>query len=94
MELTFEWDEVKAQKNFRKHKVSLEEAKAVFGDPFLLTFPDPGHSDIEERYVNIGRSSKGRVLVVIHTERVARIRLISCRKATASERRVYEQGDW
>jgi len=51
MELTFEWDEEKARKNLRKHKVSFEEAKTVYNDPFLWTFPDPEHSDIEQRYV-------------------------------------------
>jgi uncharacterized DUF497 family protein len=47
MELTFEWDEEKAKKNLGKHKVSFEEAKTVYNDPFLWTFPDPEHSDIE-----------------------------------------------
>jgi uncharacterized DUF497 family protein len=87
MELTFEWDEEKAKENLKKHRVSFQEAKTVFNDPFLWTFPDPEHSDIEERYINIGYSSKGRVLVVTHTERGGSIRIISCRKATASERR-------
>ncbi len=94
MELTFEWDEEKPNKNLRRRKVSFEEAKTVFNDPFLWTFPDPEHSDIEQRYINIGHSSKGRVLVVVHTERRANIRIISCRKATASERRAYEEGDF
>jgi uncharacterized DUF497 family protein len=93
MELNFEWDEAKAQENLRKHKVSFEEAKTVFGDPFLWTFPDPHHSDFEDRYLSIGCSSKGRVLVVSHTERRGKIRIISCRKATVAERRAYEEGD-
>lgn len=93
MELTFEWDEEKAQENFNKHKVRFEEGKTVFNDPFLWTFPDPEHSDIEQRYLSIGYSSKGRVLVVSHTERGGGIRIISCRKATATERRAYEEGD-
>ncbi len=92
MELTFEWDEEKAKANLKKHKVSFEEAKTVFNDPFLWTFPDPEHSESEERYINIGRSARGRVLVVIHTERGSNIRLISCCKATANERRAYKQG--
>jgi len=93
VELTFEWDEEKAEANLRKHKVGFEEAKTLFNDPFLLTFPDLGHSESEERYISIGTSAKGRALVVIHTEREDHIRLISCRKATAKERRAYEQGD-
>jgi len=83
VELTFEWDEEKAEANLRKHKVGFEEAKTLFNDPFLLTFPDLGHSESEERYISIGTSAKGRALVVIHTEREDHIRLISCRKATA-----------
>jgi len=91
MELTFEWDEEKAKANLGKHKVSFEKAKTVFDDPFLMTFPDPEHSNGEQRYLDIGSSSKRRILVVIHTEREANIRIISCRKATMSERRAYEQ---
>jgi len=92
MELTFEWDEVKAKANFKKHIVSFEEGKTIFNDPFLFTFPDNEHSINEERYINIGISAKGRVLVLIHTERKGKIRIISCRKTTASERRFYEEG--
>lgn len=93
MKLIFEWDERKAQANLRKHKISFEEAKTVFDDPFLLTFPDRKHSESEERYINIGTSQKGRILIVIHTEQEQNMRLISCRKATRNERRVYEEGD-
>jgi len=94
MKLPFEWHEEKAKENFRKHKINFEEAKTVFNDPFLMTFPDPEHSESEQRYLNIGSSSKGRVLVVIHTERETNIRIISCRKATTKERRVYEKGNF
>ena len=94
MELTFKWDAEKAESNVRKHKVSFEEAKTVFDDPFLLTFPDPDHSASEQRYLNIGTSVKERVLVVIHTERETNIRIISCRKATPNERRAYEEADF
>jgi hypothetical protein len=89
--LIFEWDEEKSQKNFRKHKVSFEEAKSVFNDPFALTIPDPKHSSGEYRYIDIGYSSKGRILVVVYSERRSNIRIISCRKATKSEQRVYEK---
>ena len=92
MKVTFEWDEVKARENLRKHGVAFDEGKTIFSDPFLLTLPDIGSSETEERYVNIGLSAKGRVLVLIHTERQGKIRIITCRKATASERRYYEEG--
>jgi len=92
MKLTFEWDEVKARENLRKHKVSFDEGKTIFNDPFLLTFPDVDSSESEERYVNIGLSARNRVLVLIHTERQGKMRIISCRKAKARERRYYEEG--
>jgi hypothetical protein len=92
MKLIFEWDEVKAIANIKKHKVSFEEGKTVFNDPFLLSFPDSDNTRYEERYVNVGLSAKGRALVLIHTERQGKIRIISCRKATAHERRYYEEG--
>ena len=92
--MEFEWDESKARINLRKHKVGFEEAKTVFNDPFLITFPDPEHSDDEERYLSIGRSARGGVLVVVHTERNENIRLISSRKATPRERRFYEQSNF
>jgi len=93
MELTFEWDEAKARENRRKHRVKFEEGKTIFNDPFLWTFPDPEHSDVEQRYLSIGYSVNARVLVVSHTEHGSVIRIISCRKATASERRAYEEGN-
>ena len=92
MKVTFEWDEVKAGQNLRKHGVAFDEGKTIFNDPFLLTFPDVDSSETKERYVNIGSSAKDRVLVLIHTERQGKVRIISCRKATASERRHYEEG--
>jgi len=59
MRLIFEWDEVKAKANLRKHKVSFEEGKTIFNDPFLFTFPNDKHSASEERYINIGLSTNG-----------------------------------
>jgi hypothetical protein len=91
--LIFEWDEEKSQNNFRKHKVSFEEAKSVFNDPFALTIQDPKHSIGEYRYIDIGYSSKGRILVVAYSERRSNIRIISCRRATKLEQRVYEKGN-
>lgn len=92
MKLTFEWHAAKAKANIKKHNVSFDEAKTIFGDPFLLTFPDEEHSESEVRFINIGRTPKGKVLVVIHTEREGSIRIISSRTATASERNSYEEG--
>jgi len=92
MKLTFEWDEQKAQENFNKHKVSFDEAKTVFLDPLSITILDPDHSVNEERFVDIGTSGNGQVLVVVYTERGSNIRLISCRKATPFERKKYEEG--
>ena len=83
MKLTFEWDEIKANENLMKHKVPFDEGKTVFDDPFLLTYPDVDNSETEERYVNIGVSAKDRVLVLIHTERQGKLRIISCCKANS-----------
>ena len=98
MELVFEWDAKKAKANLKKHKVSFEEAKTIFNDPLLITFPDEEHSEDEERFISIGMAASDRVLLAVHTEReetedLLIIRIISCRKATASERRVYEEGE-
>ena len=71
--------------------MSFDEGKTVFNDPFLLTLPDTNNSENEERCIDIGLSAKGRVLVLIHAERQGKIHIISCRKATARERRYYEE---
>jgi uncharacterized DUF497 family protein len=94
MKLIFEWDEVKAKTNLKKHKVSFEEGKTIFNDPFLFTFPNDKHSWTEERYINIGLSANGRVLILTHTERQGKIRIISCRRATLRERRFYEESSF
>ncbi|MBM3131101.1 MAG: BrnT family toxin [Chloroflexi bacterium] len=93
MQPSFEWDEYKAQENLKKHKISFDEAKTVFTDSFSITIPDPKHSLDEPRYIDIGISGKNRVLIVVYTERGNKIRLISCRKATATERRKYEESN-
>lgn len=90
MKLNFEWDEEKAKANLKKHRVSFEEATTVFLDPFSMTNPDPDHSLDEQRYIDIGSSDNGRVLIVVYTERGSNIRIVSCRKATPSERILYE----
>ncbi len=96
MQLIFEWDAEKAGDNRRKHRVGFEDAKTIFNDPFLVSFPDEYHSEIERRLISIGVSNDGRILLVVHTETPEGsdgvvVRLISARKATASERRVYEE---
>lgn len=91
MGTTFEWDESKAIMNNQKHGVSFEEAATVFEDPFSLTIIDEAHSEEENRFVDIGESRSGRLLVVVYTERGESIRIVSSRLATRAERRTYEQ---
>jgi uncharacterized protein len=87
----FEWDAAKALRNEQKHGISFNEARTVFRDVDSITSPDPTHSTDEDRFIDIGYSDRGRLLVVMYTERVNRIRIISLRKATAAERKAYEQ---
>lgn len=89
--MEFEWDPEKAAANEHKHRVSFDEAATAFGDPLSLTIPDPDHSDDEELFVLLGESYQGRLVVVVHTEREERIRIISARLATRNERRSYEE---
>jgi uncharacterized DUF497 family protein len=90
--LLFEWDASKARANLRKHRVSFEEASTVFGDRLSLTIPAPRlHSADESRFITVGLSASHRLLVVVHTDRGDRIRVISCRKATARERTSHEE---
>ncbi|MEA3358224.1 MAG: BrnT family toxin [Thermodesulfobacteriota bacterium] len=91
MNFVFEWDENKAEKNKRIHKVSFDEAQTVFIDDFSIMKPDVEHSVSEERLIIIGTSNKNRVLVVSYTERWDNIRIISGRKATRNERKQYEE---
>jgi len=93
MKLSFEWDEEKAKANLKKHRVGFDEATTVFTDPYSMTIHDPDHSADEQRYIDIGASGKGRVLVVVYTERGSHIRIVSCRKATPSERQLYEEAN-
>jgi len=85
-----EWDPVKARMNLRQHRVSFLEAVTVFSDPLGITIFDPEHSHEEDRYITIGASASGRILMVAHTDRAERIRIINARKLTRSERRAYE----
>jgi hypothetical protein len=89
--MNFEWDESKAASHISKHGVSFDEATTIFGDPLAITFPDPMHSAEEDRFLTFGRSSSGRFVVVAHTDRDDRIRLISAREMTRKERSDYEQ---
>ncbi|MBC7932936.1 MAG: BrnT family toxin [Rubrivivax sp.] len=89
--MLIEWDEGKALANRRKHRVNFSEAMTVFNDPLALTVPDPDHSSSERRFITIGESSAGRVLIISHTCRGAVIRLISARRPTRNERSHYEK---
>ena len=91
MALSFAWDPAKAAANLRKHGVSFPEATTAFADANSLTYLDPDHSSAEERWVLLGTSTRARLLVVVHTERGDAIRLISARKATRKERKIYEE---
>ena len=89
--LSFEWDDRKSSRNKQKHGVSFEEAQTVFFDEAAIEYPDPDHSDDEDRFLLIGRSLQLRVLVVCHCYRQedSVIRIISARRATPKERRAY-----
>lgn len=88
--MQFEWDRDKASANLKKHRVSFDEAVTVFYDPLAATFDDPDHSKRERRFITIGYSSNGRLLVVSHTERGDSLRIISARLASAKERQRHE----
>lgn len=89
--MKFEWDEAKAESNFKKHGVSFEEATTCLHDPLAMTAADPDHSIGENRWITFGMSSESRLLVVAHTEGHEKIRIINARKATKKERRIYEE---
>ena len=91
MKLRIEWNAIKASRNEEKHGVTFEEALTVFNDIFSVTVEDPFHSTSEQRFATIGTSSYNRLLVVVHTDRGERIRIISARKATKNERLQYEE---
>jgi uncharacterized DUF497 family protein len=90
--MEFEWNPDKADINLRKHNISFHEATTIFDDSLSVTFPDPDHSIGEERYVIIGMSELGKLLIVSHTDRENRNRIISARTANRQEKRFYEQG--
>jgi uncharacterized DUF497 family protein len=88
-----EWDPAKAAGNLRKHRVDFREAVTALEDPLSTTFRDPEHSLEDSRFVTIGESANGRILVVAHADRRAAVRIISARQATPRERRFYEEGE-
>lgn len=91
--MRFSWDENKAISNFEKHGVSFDEATSVFNDPLFLTFADIEHSVQERRFIIMGESDQGCLLVVAYTDRANSTRLISARLATRKERKTYESDD-
>jgi uncharacterized protein len=93
MMIRFDWDEKKNKTNRKKHGIWFEEAQQVFDDPEGIRYFDPGHSHGEDRFILIGLSGSGRLLIVIHCERSDDvIRIISARKATKKEAKTYEEG--
>lgn len=89
--MQFEWDPDKDRENQSKHGVSFDEASTAFGDPFAVTIDDPNHSADENRCLTTGYTSRQRIIIVAHTDRDERIRLISAREVTTTERQVYEE---
>ena len=90
--MDFEWDPEKAEGNERKHRISFCEGATVFNDPLAITFADPDHSVGEERHLTFGLSRFNRLVVVSHTERGDKMRIISVRLMTRQEREIYEEG--
>jgi len=91
--MEFEWDPRKAGTNLRKHGVSFHEGASVFSDPLSITYHDPDHSAEEHRFITVGMSHHGRIIMVAHTDRADNIRIISARRTTRQERRHYEEAE-
>jgi hypothetical protein len=89
--MRFEWDPRKAAANLKKHGVTFQEAATVFGDPLAITFQDPDHSEEEERQMTFGLSLQKRLIVVSHTRRKDRTRIINARPMDRRERVIYEE---
>ena len=87
--MVYEWDSSKAAANLKKHRVAFTEAATVFLDPLALTYQDPDHSEGEQRYITLGESTRGRVILVAHLDRGDRIRIISARRAIRKEAHEY-----
>ncbi len=86
--MDFEWDAEKARANLRKHGVSFDEAAWTFADPLALTYEDPDHSTEEQRYITVGTSRSGRLLIVAHTDRGKNIRIISAKCNAAGAKKI------
>jgi uncharacterized DUF497 family protein len=89
--MEFEWDPKKAASNIRKHGISFDEAASAFSDALSFTYDDELHSRTERRYATLGMSNQRRVLVIAHTMRGERVRIISAREASPREKRWYEK---
>ena len=92
--MDFEWDDAKAESNAEKHGVSFAEAMTIFADTLSVTGYDPRHSDEEDRFLTMGMSVDGRLLLVSHTDRADAVRIISAREASRHERKDYEDGNF
>jgi len=90
--MEFEWDSNKASENVQKHGVTFQEVSTIFGDPLAITFEDPDNSREESRYITFGLSLQKRLIVVSHTERGGRTRIISARLTDRKEKKIYEEG--
>ena len=90
--MEFEWDRNKDKINQSKHKVAFREATTVFGDPLAITFDDPDHSDDENRLLTFGITKTGKLIIVSHTQRNRKLRIISARLVDKNERNIYEEG--
>lgn len=90
--MEFEWNPEKAKANEQKHNFTFHEGATVFGDPLAITFPDPDHSMDEERYLTFGLSRLNRLVVISHTQRAGKTRIINARLMTRRERKIYEEG--
>lgn len=88
----FEWNPDKADANLQKHGIAFAEAVTVFDDFRYITVLDEKHSQNEDRFISIGMSNRERLLLVAHTDREGRIRIISARKATKNEEQFYNAG--
>lgn len=89
--MVYEWDAGKAAANLKKHRVAFDEAATVFLDSLAMTYPDPDHSEGERRFITIGESARGRVILVAHLDRGDHIRIISARRATRREAHEYKE---
>ena len=96
MRYELDWDPIKAASNLAKHRVSFDEAMTLFADPLAISELDDGSRALEERWITVGASRVGRLLLIVHTAvnvstEVLAIRIISAREPTRSEMRRYQE---